>query len=154
MKNPSINQLNYVDNDSTETTNRRSGTDSHEMQIVDANTGNPIAGVNVFLENDPSTGAISNANGDVILLTPQGAPQTVVFSHVGYKNSKGETGSLGQMISLQPAITTLDPTIITGDKNVIPVLIGVAGLFLFSFLATKKKKVKKPKTPKTQTLPV
>ena len=55
--------------------------------IITDENGEPLTGVTIILENDPSLGTVSDFDGSFSLEVPEDA-QTLIFSYVGYQSQK------------------------------------------------------------------
>ncbi len=53
--------------------------------VKDSRTGETLIGANVFLENDATTGTVTNTYGFFSITLPEG-PQLLVFSYLGYQS--------------------------------------------------------------------
>jgi len=85
--------------------------------VTDANTREPLPGVNISIEGT-TTGVISNLDGKYSIMVPQ-VGITLVYSYVGYVSEKIEfTGQTAVNVELVPDIQKLDEVIVVGYGTV------------------------------------
>ncbi len=89
--------------------------------VYDNETGDPLVGANVYLENT-SFGAATNDNGMFFINNIPPGTYKVVVNYVGYtKRSSSVTVEAGDKVklnfSLQPSLMDLDEIIVTGNRS-------------------------------------
>lgn len=116
------------------------------LQLVDTDTGNPIVGAHVKDSEDSTgnaTGAVSDQNGNVTVRAFS-SESSIVFSHQSYGEITRKFDGLGSMINLTENSNSLPSTTIVGTKNaknaILPILLGVGGIFLLAGIFSKDKK--------------
>ncbi len=55
--------------------------------VVDAESGEPLIGATIQLSDDPSTGTVTDINGDFSMIVPEG-PKTLLISYIGYATAE------------------------------------------------------------------
>ena len=83
--------------------------------VVSDEAGEPLAGVSIYLKNDPTKGWSTNFDGEFAIVVPVG--KTIIFSHVGFVTQEHVlTSALGNTlnITLKEALNKLDKVVITG----------------------------------------
>lgn len=87
--------------------------------IIDE-TGESLPGCNIIIENDQHRaldGAITNIQGDYLVVIPDEENLTIVFSFIGYKSKSVKyTGQEILNASLEPDAVSLDDIVISGRK--------------------------------------
>ena len=85
-----------------------------EGTVTDADTGEPLPGVNVLVQGT-QVGTATNADGRYSLDVPASA-ETLVFSFVGYQTREValEEGRSTYDVALQPAVAYLDEAVVIG----------------------------------------
>jgi len=87
--------------------------------VIDAETGEDLMGVNIFLKNHPQTGTVSNYYGFYSLSLPEGSYR-IIFDFLGYKTQEINVNldkDLKLNIKLQPDSESLDEVIVTGKNK-------------------------------------
>lgn len=85
--------------------------------VTDADTGKPVYGVNVFIENS-TVGTVSDPGGKYTIENIRGDYPKVVFSHIGYYSSSQPVNGRKQVnVELKPKIEQLTTVEIERDKD-------------------------------------
>lgn len=80
--------------------------------ITDSITGEPLIGINIFIEGT-TTGTVSDISGNYSINAT--AQQVLVFSYIGYTEKKIVVGNQTVInVQLSPAVTALDEIIVVG----------------------------------------
>lgn len=85
-------------------------------KIYDAETKEPLAGVNVQLIDDLTKGAVTNASG-VFEFTTDKVNPTLKISMVGYENQELVFSETASTIALKPNIQELQGIVVTGNRE-------------------------------------
>lgn len=143
------------------------------ITIIDID-GKPLVNAHLVWGKE---GVVTDQNGDAIITVPDHSTQ-VTISYVGKRTHVARFGDLGSLITLQNQTNNLPPVVIkptnpnspTSNKFLVTAAIGVAAIFLVSWMAsqkglaapatkgkktkakTKKKKSKGLKGPETITM--
>lgn len=81
--------------------------------VTDAETGETMPGVNVFVSSDPSTGTSADRNGEYSLTVPDGA-DSLSFSYVGYrKKTVAINGRSVIDVELAPQVKAFEDVVVT-----------------------------------------
>src|SRR5699024_10265726 len=82
-------------------------------QVVDAKTGGPLPGVNVYVEGT-NTGTTTDADGRFLLTVADNA-ETLVFSFIGYERLELPIGDRSTFnVELTPDIESLGDVVVVG----------------------------------------
>ena len=86
-------------------------------RVVDAQTGEPLVGVNVLIE-ETQQGTSTDINGDYVIVNVEPGVYTVVFSYIGYKRQRitGVRVTSDQTTRLD---VKLEPSVIEGEEVVV-----------------------------------
>ncbi|QHT67697.1 TonB-dependent receptor [Rhodocytophaga rosea] len=84
-------------------------------RIIDAQTKEPLAGVNILISNS-SQGSTSLSNGSFVLKTDQSVPEIAV-SFVGYKTKTLSTSGQNMLISLEPSSLQLNQIVVSASRE-------------------------------------
>lgn len=87
--------------------------------VTDANTGESLFGVNIYLESNPTIGTITNEYGFYSIALPKGENKVIV-SYITYSTisfSLKQNESLNKNFKLQEETESLDEVIISAKKN-------------------------------------
>jgi len=83
-----------------------------EGRVIDAQTGEALAGVNVYLKDNPSKGTSTDVTG-YYKLPHVPANADVVFSFLGYEKLILKASQVPRVVKLQPKADQLDQVVIT-----------------------------------------
>ncbi|MFV9549665.1 carboxypeptidase-like regulatory domain-containing protein [Algibacter sp. PT7-4] len=116
-----------------------------KSQILDFNTALPIENVNVYKQNNPNKGTITNANGFFQL---DAMPDDViVFSHVAYGNITVPAKDVLPVEYLQEEAGILDEVVVIAKKKKNWVFAALATIGIVLLVYSSSDDEKKP-TPK------
>lgn len=83
-------------------------------QVVDAEDGNPLPGVNVTVKGAPTRGTSTDENGEYQLMVPS-AQDTLLFSFVGYVTQEVPINGRSNInIQMSPDVQTLEDVVVVG----------------------------------------
>ena len=80
-------------------------------QVVDADTQEPLPGVNVLVKNT-TLGVVTNMDGEFIIEIPLN--RSLIFSSIGYSSTEVDSLSLDMNIALSPDVASLSEVVVVG----------------------------------------
>ena len=80
-------------------------------QVVDADTQEPLPGVNVLVKNT-TLGVVTNIDGEFTMQVP--FDRTLIFSSIGYSSTEVDSLSLDMNIALSPDMSSLSEVVVVG----------------------------------------
>ncbi|MDO5570224.1 MAG: TonB-dependent receptor [Bacteroidales bacterium] len=82
-------------------------------QVVDASNGDPLIGVSIMLESNPTQGTTTDIDGNFSITVPSN--ESLVFTYVGYKKNVVKVNGKTQIsIKMEPDNETLDEVVVVG----------------------------------------
>ena len=85
-------------------------------RVVDGETGEPLSGVNVYVEKNPSKGTSTDITG-YFKLTGIRKNAVIVFSSLGYETKKIKAAEIPSIIALAPKADQLDQVVLTASGS-------------------------------------
>ena len=86
--------------------------------VIDANTQDPLIGVNVYLASDPGKGTITGPDGLFTLALAAEAGDTLELSYIGYKKMKVPTSAFGKLrkiLALKPRSFSMQEVVVSAE---------------------------------------